>query len=108
MKTYHTIEKYNESDFGKYIFSFDKIDGSNFRAEWDRKLSKRTSFTMGFKKFGTRTQLITKNNPFVEAVGIFENKYAENLDQILHQIITLNKRDVSNHLECKKYVTFQK
>jgi len=82
MKTYHIIEKYSEIDYGKHIHAFDKIDGSNFRAEWDRKLSKKSRFTMGFKKFGTRNEIISKNNPFVEAVGIFENKYAEDLDQI--------------------------
>lgn len=85
MKTYHSIQKYNEEHIGKPIFSFEKIDGSNFRAEWDRKLSKKSSFTMGFSKFGTRRETIHKNHTFVEAVGIFENKYAEGLDKIFNE-----------------------
>ena len=82
MKTYNSIQKYKEDHLGKHIFSFEKIDGSNFRAEWDRKLSKKTSFTNGFGKFGTRREAIHKNHPFIEAVGIFENKYAEDLDKL--------------------------
>lgn len=85
MKSYHSIQRYNEEHLGKSIFSFEKIDGSNFRAEWDRKLSKKTSFTMGFSKFGTRNQMIHKNSPFVEAVGIFENKYSEDLDKVFRE-----------------------
>jgi hypothetical protein len=85
MKSYHSIQRYNEEHLGKSIFSFEKIDGSNFRAEWDRKLSKKSSFTMGFSKFGTRREMIHKNSPFIEAVGIFENKYTEGLDKIFRE-----------------------
>lgn len=83
MKAYHSIEKNVQDYFGYHVFGFDKLDGSNFRAEWNRKLSKKSSFTNGFKKFGTRTETIKNaNNPFAEAIGIFENKYAEDLDRI--------------------------
>lgn len=83
MKAYHSIEKNVQDYLGHHVFGFDKIDGSNFRAEWDRKLSKKSRFTNGFKKFGTRTETIKNaNNPFAEAIGIFENKYAEYLDKI--------------------------
>jgi hypothetical protein len=85
MKSYHSIQRYNKDHIGKPVFSFEKIDGSNIRAEWSRKLSKKSSFTMGFGKFGTRNQMIHKNSPFVEAVGIFENKYAEDLDKIFRE-----------------------
>jgi hypothetical protein len=85
MKTYHSIQRYNEDHLGKHVFSFEKIDGSNIRAEWSRKLSKKSSFTMGFSKFGTRNQMIHKNSPFAEAIGIFENKYAEDLDKIFNE-----------------------
>lgn len=85
MKSYHTIQRYNEEHLGKTVFSFEKLDGSNFRAEWSRKLSKKSNFTMGFSKFGTRNQMIHQNSPFVEAVGIFENKYAEDLDKVFRE-----------------------
>jgi len=83
MKHYRTIEKNVQDYLGKVAFAFDKIDGSNFCAEWNRKLSKKSQFTNGFGKFGTRTQTIKNvNNPFVEAVDIFMNKYSIDLDKI--------------------------
>jgi hypothetical protein len=83
MKTYHSIEKNVQDYIGQHVFGFDKIDGSNFCAEWNRKLSKKSQFTNGFKKFGTRTETIKNaNNPFTEAIDIFEDKYSEALDKI--------------------------
>ena len=83
MKSYHTIQKYAKDHYGKFVWAFDKIDGSNFRIEWDRKLSKKSQFTFGFKKFGTRTEMIlNNNNPFIEAVNIFETEYAETFNRI--------------------------
>jgi len=85
MKTYHSIEKYSEDYFGKHVFGFDKIDGSNFRAEWNKKLSKKSQFTYGFRKFGTRGETIKNaNNPFTEGVNIFMDKYAIKLDKIFN------------------------
>jgi hypothetical protein len=83
MKQYPTIPRYKEEHFGKFVWAFDKVDGSNFRVEWDRKLSKKSRFTNGFKKFGSRTEMILNNrNPFIEAVTIFEEQYAEKFDEI--------------------------
>jgi hypothetical protein len=83
MKSYHTIQKYTEDHYGKFVWAFDKVDGSNFRVEWDRKLSKKSQFTFGFKKFGTRTEMIMNNrNPFIEAVTLFEMEYAQVFDRI--------------------------
>jgi len=80
MKGYASIPKWSPDDFGKYIHCFNKIDGSNFRAEWNRKLSKKSNFTMGFGKYGTRREAIHKNSPFAEGIGIFEERLAEPLD----------------------------
>ena len=81
MKSYHSIEKNVQDYLGQHIFAFDKIDGSNFRAEWDRKTSKKQFLSHnGFSKFGTRTQLIGTSDPFTEAVDIFMDKYSEPLD----------------------------
>jgi len=57
------------------IYAFDKLDGSNIRAEWSRKT--------GFSKFGTRKRLLDPSEkPFGEAVELFMNKYADDLEQI--------------------------
>jgi len=86
MKHYHTIEKNIEDYIGKHVYGFDKLDGSNFCAEWNKKLSKKSRFTYGFGKFGTRTQMIkNKENPYVEAVNIFMDKYAVPLDKIFNE-----------------------
>jgi hypothetical protein len=45
------------------IYAFDKLDGSNIRAEWNRK--------NGFYKFGTRRRLMDENEPTLgEAVSL--------------------------------------
>lgn len=49
MKQYPSIEKKTIS--GKHCYLFDKLDGSNIRAEWVKKHKK-------FFKFGSRTQLL--------------------------------------------------
>ena len=88
MKAYHSIEKWCPEYFGEHVFAFDKIDGSNFRVEWDRKLSKKTHFTLGFRKFGSRNEMIKNfSNPFAKGIEIFKDKYFE-LDRIFNE----NKR----------------
>lgn len=37
MKQYDSIPKWCTEDFGKPIIAFDKLDGSNIRAEWNQK-----------------------------------------------------------------------
>jgi hypothetical protein len=86
MKHYHSIEKNVQDYIGQHTFAFNKFDGSNFCAEWNKKLSKKSRFTYGFGKFGTRTQMIkNKENPYVEAVNIFMDKYAIPLDKIFNE-----------------------
>jgi hypothetical protein len=83
MESYNSIPKWGEDYFGKYVFAFDKIDGSNFRAEWNRKLSKKSRFTHGFGKFGTRQDRIKFiKDPYCEGIEIFKNKFSEKLDKI--------------------------
>lgn len=72
MKTYPSINYWNTEIIGKPIIAFDKLDGSNIRAEWNRK--------KGFWKFGTRQQVITENDyNFGFAVTVFKNKYGDTL-----------------------------
>ena len=60
------------------IIAFDKIDGSNIRAEWSPKT--------GFNKFGTRTRLLdSSEKPLGEAVNIFNEKFADDLDRIFRK-----------------------
>jgi RNA ligase len=57
------------------IYAFDKLDGSNIRAEWSHKT--------GFSKFGTRKRLLDPAEPILgEAVTIFRNKYEDDLQRI--------------------------
>lgn len=57
------------------VIVFDKIDGSNIRAEWTRK--------NGFVKFGTRKRLLDPaEKPLGEAVELIMNTYSNELDKI--------------------------
>lgn len=86
MKQYPSIEYWNKGIFGTQVYAFDKLDGSNIRAEWSRKLSKKTSFTNGFGKFGTRTQLTYMKDPtWGLAVELFMKKYSSGLDKIFSE-----------------------
>lgn len=51
MKAYPSIE--TKINFALPYYLFDKLDGSNIRAEWNPK--------KGFYKFGSRTQLLTED-----------------------------------------------
>ena len=54
------------------IHAYDKLDGSNIRAEWTRK--------NGFSKFGTRTQLLDTSHRFLGgAIPLFQDKYVDEL-----------------------------
>jgi hypothetical protein len=74
MKSYPSISKLKTAPLN-HIFAFDKLDGSNIRAEWNRKHK-------AFTKFGSRTQLIDKSSPILgEAIDLFLEKYSEDLNQ---------------------------
>lgn len=72
MKSYPSISTKLERT---KIVTFDKLDGSNIRAEWSRK--------KGFYKFGSRNQLIDRNSPILgEAVDLIVENYQEQLSSI--------------------------
>jgi hypothetical protein len=76
MKSYPSITKEIRHDI--YIYAFDKLDGSNIRAEWNSK--------KGFYKFGTRTQLIDdKTMPFGRAIPLLKEKYEEDLAMVFKE-----------------------
>lgn len=83
MKKYPSIPYWDSGLIGGYCYAFDKLDGSNIRVEWDKKLSKKSTSTYGFRKFGTKNQMISNmNHPFSEAVDLFMEKYSTILDEI--------------------------
>ena len=57
------------------VYAFDKLDGSNIRAEFTRK--------SGFTKFGTRHRLLDESDEhFGEAVEIFRNTLEDDLSKL--------------------------
>lgn len=76
MKSYPSITKEIRQDV--YIYAFDKLDGSNIRAEWNSK--------KGFYKFGTRTQLIdSSSKPFGMAIQLLKDKYEADLAMVFKE-----------------------
>lgn len=72
MKSYPSIT--TTIDFSKPYYLFDKLDGSNIRAEWAPK--------KGFSKFGSRTQLLTPDQAALyPSIDQFKGKYAEELEE---------------------------
>lgn len=73
MKSYPSIPRTIRKDGPFYVF--DKLDGSNIRAEWSRK--------KGFCKFGTRKRLLDATDPLLgSAVQLIQDKYGEALGAI--------------------------
>jgi hypothetical protein len=57
------------------VYAFDKLDGSNVRAEWSKK--------RGFYKFGKRHGLVDETDPLLgEAKGLIQERYSDALDKI--------------------------
>jgi hypothetical protein len=75
MKSYPTIQYFNQGLFGEDIYAFDKLDGSNIRAEWNPK--------RGWYKFGTRNIMIDERDlQFGGAITLFLNKYGDSLPKV--------------------------
>jgi hypothetical protein len=76
MKSYPSIEHAIQRDID--IYAFDKLDGSNIRAEWSQK--------KGFYKFGTRKRMLGEDDPDLgKSIGIIKSKYYEELDRIFRK-----------------------
>ena len=61
------------------IYAFDKLDGSNIRAEWSRK--------QGFYKYGKRHGLVDETDPLLgEAKGLVQATYTEDLNRIFRDL----------------------
>ena len=60
------------------IYAFDKLDGSNMRAEWSRK--------RGFYKFGTRKRLLGEDERiFGKVPSLVREKFSEELEKIFRK-----------------------
>jgi hypothetical protein len=75
MKSYPSINKEIRNDI--YIYAFDKLDGSNIRAEWNSK--------RGFYKFGTRTQLMDESSSFGKSIPLIKEKFEKDLTAIFKE-----------------------
>jgi hypothetical protein len=77
VKTYPTIP--SAVQHGTYVYVFDKLDGSQIRAEWTRK--------KGWAKFGRRGGLLDDSYPLLsqEAPVLFMDKYAEALEKVFRK-----------------------
>jgi hypothetical protein len=76
MKSYPSITKEIRHDI--YIYAFDKLDGSNMRAEWNSK--------KGFYKFGTKNQMIDeKTMPFGRAIPLIKEKFEQDLTMVFKE-----------------------
>ena len=76
MLTYPSIPKIVQN---VPVYAMDKLDGSNIRVEWSKK--------SGFNKFGSRTRLLDPTEkPLGEAVGLFMDTMAEDLEPVLHKL----------------------
>jgi hypothetical protein len=73
MKKYPSIERLNNHSGSFYVF--DKLDGSNIRAEWTPKT--------GFNKFGSRKRLLGSDQDLLmNAQSLILDKYADDLSRI--------------------------
>lgn len=69
MKSYPSISTKMQA---KSVIAFDKLDGSNIRAEWSNK--------KGFYKFGSRTRLIDRGTYVLgESIDLILENYADQL-----------------------------
>ena len=76
MKHYPSITKeiFHHMD----IYAFDKLDGSQIRAEWNSK--------KGFYKFGTKNQLIDVNAKlFGQSIPLIQQKYETDLAKVFNE-----------------------
>lgn len=77
MKKYPSIPKNIDDIKNQQVVIFDKLDGSNIRAEWVR--------SSGFYKFGSRKQLLQPSSLIYQSIELIKRDYEEWLDIIFRQ-----------------------
>lgn len=77
MKSYPSIPR--KVNFKLKYIAFDKLDGSNIRAEWSKK--------KGFYKFGSRTQLLSEQQvALYPSIELIKEKYEENVTRMFNNM----------------------
>lgn len=77
MKTYPSIPR--RVNFKLKYIAFDKLDGSNIRAEWNNK--------KGFYKFGSRTQLLSEQQTLLyPSIELIREKYEEEISRMFRNM----------------------
>src|SRR5580700_353575 len=72
----HLLARSDAGYLGRPFVAFDKLDGSNIRAEWDRK--------KGWHLFGSRRRLLDGSRPLLgQAVGLILDGYGDGLAKVL-------------------------
>ena len=78
MESYPTID-WKPLRGARYIYAFDKLDGSNVRTEWTRK--------RGLRKFGRRAGLLDDSTPhLIEAADLIQEKYGDDLNRTFRKM----------------------
>lgn len=76
MKQYISISR--TPQYKTFVYGFDKLDGSNIRAEWSPK--------KGFWKFGSRKRLLgTDQEHIIEAQELIKSTYEENITKVFEK-----------------------
>ncbi|WP_282609103.1 hypothetical protein [Pelagibius sp. Alg239-R121] len=75
MKTYPSIPTQFQPETAYHVF--DKLDGSNIRAEWTAKA--------GFDRFGTRRLLLSEGDPLAPSRDLILEKYAAALETVFRR-----------------------
>lgn len=74
MKSYPSIPTKIRADVP--IYAFDKLDGSQIRAEWTAK--------SGFCRFGSRKRALDESHPWLgEAIALVREKYEDEVGRVL-------------------------
>lgn len=72
----HLLARSAEDYLGRPFIAFDKLDGSNVRAEWDRK--------RGWHQFGSRRRLLAESQPLLgQAIQLILDGYGDGLAKVI-------------------------
>jgi hypothetical protein len=80
----HLLAQSAAGYLGRPFVAFDKLDGSNIRAEWDRK--------KGWHLFGSRRRLLDAAQPFLgQAIRLILDGYGDGLARVFTDVPALQK-----------------
>jgi len=74
MKSYPSIPYWKDGRFGEPVYVFEKLDGTQIRAEWSKK--------RGWYKFGSKGQLIDDTSEWANMVNVFNEMHGDELPRL--------------------------